>query len=172
MTDLKNGALKVSAGVDQVADTINGLGTTIAEKEKGIYTKLAAAGVKSYDEAVTSLSSAKKLQTAILTAIAADTYTGLEAYGVTDAQSAAKVLTKTTENVNSLTEAVASLKVMDEVADNVSAKKDDLKELQDGAKELTTGCRKSCNRCKYIGYYNDKRSKQHKAVSSRSKISI
>ena len=143
MTDLKNGALKVSAGVDQVADTINGLGNTIAEQEKGIYTKLAKAGVKSYDEAVAALSNAKKLQSTIITALAADTYTGLDAYGVTDAQSAAKVLTKTTENVNSLTEAVASLKVMDEVADNVSAKKEDLKELQDGAKELATGAGKA-----------------------------
>ena len=143
MTDLKNGALKVSAGVDEVADTINGLGNTIAEQEKGIYTKLAKAGVKSYDEADKALKDAKKLQTAILTAIAADTYTGLDAYGVTDAKSAAKVLTKTTENVNSLSEAVASLKVMDEVADNVSAKKEDLKELQDGAKELATGAGKA-----------------------------
>ena len=143
MTDLKNGTLKVSAGVDQVADTIDGLGTTIATNEKGIYTKLAESGIKSYDEAVAALSSAKKLQASILTAIAADTYTGLDVYGVTDAQSAAKVLTKTTESVNSLTEAVASLKVMDSVAANVSAKKNDLKELQNGAKELATGAGKA-----------------------------
>lgn len=143
MEKIDEGAAQVSSGVETLANTIELLGSTIEKQETDIYTQLSALGIKTYDEAEKTLEEAKTLQTTIITAIAADTYTGLEAYGITDSVSGATVLKQTTTSVNKLTEAVASLKVMDNVAENVSSKKDDIEALKAGAKSVGEGVNKA-----------------------------
>lgn len=138
---LYTGTTSLNAGVTALTGAIKTLGTTVTNSEKAIYEELAKSGINSYDEAEKALSDAKKLQSTLLAAIAYDTYAGLEAYGVTDSKSAAKLLTSITEQIDSLTKAIASIDVLDKMAAPLTEKTADIAALEAGAKQVVDGAK-------------------------------